>query len=160
MKTLIAGAVIALFATTANAGPGIDYTSHGYARVVSVEPIVSTSYRTVPRTSCSTVEQRGGSGAVPGAIIGGIVGNNMAKDRAAGTAVGVIAGAVIGEHMTEGQTTLREQCTTYHDKEYYNRINGYNVTFEFDGELRTVKLSRDPGSRVPVKIVKRVYVIE
>lgn len=157
MKTkIIAGAVVAFFATVASAQ---DFVSHGYARVVSVDPITVTAFNTVPRTSCTTVEQQQ-SGSVPGAVIGGIIGNQMAKDRTAGTIVGGIAGAVIGDHMTEGQTVMRERCTTYHDKEYYNKITGYNVTIEYEGELRTVKMARNPGSRVPVKVVKRVYVLE
>lgn len=152
MKMLI-GAVVASFAMSASAQ---EIVTHGYARVLSVEPITNSAYRTVPRTTCTTIERQSNSGPVVGAIVGGAVGRGMAKDKDAGTVVGAIAGAVIGDHVTEP----REQCTTYHDREYYNRITGYNVTIEYDGELRTVRLARDPGTRVSVKVVKRVYVLE
>lgn len=158
MRTkLIAGAVVALFATVASAQ---EIVQHGYARVISAEPISSSAYRTVPRTSCAIVERQSATGPVVGAIVGGVVGRNIAKDKGTGTAVGAIAGAVIGDHVTEGQTVPREECTTYHDREYYNRVTGWNVTFEYEGELRTVRMSRPPADRISVKVVKRVYVIE
>jgi len=53
-----------------------------------------------------------------------------------------------------------DRCTTYHDREYYNIITGYSVTIEYGGQLRTVRLDRAPGSHVPVKVVKRIFVIE
>lgn len=156
MKMLV-GAVVASLVMGASAQ---EIVQHGYARVISAEPLQSTGYRTVPRTTCTIVERQSNSGSVVGAIVGGAVGNNMAKDRTAGTVVGAIAGAVIGDHVTEGQTVPREKCTTYHDREYFNQVTGYNVTIEYEGELRTVRMHRPPADRVPVKVVKRVYVIE
>lgn len=156
MKMLV-GAVVASFAMGASAQ---EIVQHGYARVISVDPISSPGFRTVPRTTCTLIERQSNSGPVVGAIVGGAVGNSMAKDRTAGTVVGAIAGAVIGDHVTEGQTSPREHCTTYHDKEYFNRVNAYNVTIEYEGELRTVRMLRAPADRVPVKVVKRVYVLE
>ena len=152
---MVVGAVVACFAMSASAQ---EIVQHGYARVISVDPISSPGFRTVPRTTCTLIERQSNSGPVVGAIVGGAVGNSMAKDRTAGTVVGAIAGAVIGDHVTEGQS--REHCTTYHDKEYFNRVNGYNVTIEYEGELRTVRMLRAPAERVPVKVVKRVYVLE
>lgn len=152
---MVVGAVVACFAIGASAQ---EIVQHGYARVISVEQISSPGYRTVPRTTCTLIERQSNSGPVVGAIVGGAVGNSMAKDRTAGTVVGAIAGAVIGDHVTEGQP--REHCTTYHDREYFNRVNGFNVTIEYEGELRTVRMSRPPADRVPVKVVKRVFVIE
>jgi len=151
---MIVAAVIASYATIVSAQ---EIVTHGYARVLGVEPILSSAYRTVPRTSCVLVERQNSAGPVVGAIVGGAVGRNLAKDKDTGTVVGAIAGAVIGDHVTEN---ANQSCTTYHDREYYNRINGYNVTIEYDGELRTVRLTRDPGTRVSVRVVKRVYVLE
>jgi uncharacterized protein YcfJ len=59
-----------------------------------------------------------------------------------------------------GSNQLIQDCVTYHDKMYYSTPIGFNVTIEYDGELRTVKLNKEPAMRVPVKIVKRIYVIE
>jgi uncharacterized protein YcfJ len=53
-----------------------------------------------------------------------------------------------------------QDCISYHDKMYYSTPIGYNVTIEYDGELRTVRLNKEPAMRVPVKTVKKIYVIE
>lgn len=53
-----------------------------------------------------------------------------------------------------------QDCVAYHDKMYYSTPIGFNVTIEYDGELRTVRLNKEPAMRVPVKIVKKIYVIE
>lgn len=155
MKMIFAVALVGL-STAASAQ---EIVTNGYARVLSVEPIVSSAYRTVPRSTCTTVESHNSTGPVVGAVVGGVVGRNMARDKDAGTVVGAIAGAVIGDHVTEDRGPT-QRCTTYHDREYYNRVNGFNVVIEYDGEVRTVRMNRDPGARVPVKVVKRVYVLE
>jgi uncharacterized protein YcfJ len=62
--------------------------------------------------------------------------------------------------MQVGSTQEQQKCTTYHDKMYYTTPIGYNVTIEYDGELRTVKLAKEPAMRIPIKVVKRIFVIE
>jgi uncharacterized protein YcfJ len=62
--------------------------------------------------------------------------------------------------MQVGTNQEKQSCTTYHDKMYYTTPIGYNVTIEYDGELRTVKLAKEPAMRVPIKVVKRIFVIE
>lgn len=156
--------LITLIAGTAFAGLALasDITSYVHARVISVEPITVQSSRTVPRTSCSYVEEvtRDGSGAVVGAIVGGATGRAIAKDKDAGTAVGAIAGAIIGGQNAPSQSRLVERCVTYQDREHFNRVTGYNVTFEYNGQLRTTRMGRDPGNTVVIKTVTRVYAVE
>jgi uncharacterized protein YcfJ len=130
-----------------------DIVGYTTARVVSIDPITTTAYNTVPRTSCYSYEQRDNSGTVAGAIVGGIVGRNMAKDKDAGTIVGGVAGAIIGNNATQPQ----ERCTTYHDRESYVKVVAYNVTFEYNGQLRTTRMNRDPGNYVNVKTVTRIF---
>ena len=62
--------------------------------------------------------------------------------------------------MQVGTNQEQQSCKTYHDKMYYTTPIGYNVTIEYDGELRTVKLAKEPAMRVPIKVVKRIFVIE
>jgi uncharacterized protein YcfJ len=158
MKSLITLIVGVAIGTSVAA----DVTAYTNARVISVEPITVQSSRSVPRTSCSYVEEvtRDGSGAVVGAIIGGATGRAIAKDRDTGTAVGAIAGAIIGGQNAPSQSRLVERCVTYQDREHFNRITGYNVTFEYHGQLRTTRMSRDPGHSVRIKTVTRIYAVE
>lgn len=139
-----------------------DVVTYVSARVVGVQPITVQSSRAVPRTSCHMVEEvvRDNSGAVVGAIVGGAAGRAIARDKDTGTAVGAIAGAVIGNQHSTPQTRMVERCTNYHDREYFNRITGYNVTFEYNGQLRTARMNRDPGHTITLKAVTRVYAVE
>ena len=87
----------------------------------------TTAYNTVPRTSCVVVEQRGNTGSVAGAIV-----------------------------KNDNATQPQERCTTYHDREAYVKVVAYNVTFEYNGQLRTAKFNRDPGAFVNIKTVTRI----
>lgn len=62
--------------------------------------------------------------------------------------------------MQVGDTQEKRTCITYHDKMYYTTPIAFNVTIEYDGELRTVKLAKEPPIRIPIKVVKKIYVIE
>ena len=137
-------------------------TSYVNARVMSVEPITVQSFRSVPRTSCSYVEEvtRDNSGAVVGAIVGGATGRAIAKDKDTGTAVGAIAGAMIGSQNSPSQSRMVERCVTYQDRDHFNRITGYNVTFEYNGQLRTARMNRDPGHTITLKTVTNIYAVE
>jgi uncharacterized protein YcfJ len=126
-RNMLVGAIIASFAVTASAQEIVQY---GYARVISVNPISATGYKTVPRTSCTTVETQD------------------------------FYGSTVGDNTTEAPASPRQRCSTYHDREYYNTVTGYNVTFEYEGETRTVLMSFPPANRVAVKVVKTVFVIE
>lgn len=127
-KKLIA-ALLFVASTPLLAQEIVSYTN---ARVVAIDPITSTAYATVPRTSCTVIEERTSppAPAVPGAIV---------KD---------------------GETKRREQCSTYQDREAFVKIIGYNVTFEYAGQLRTTKMARDPGNYVNIKTVTRIFAIE
>jgi uncharacterized protein YcfJ len=159
MKFYVAILAGLTFSISAYADSVTEYVS---ARVVGVEPITVQSSRAVPRTSCYYVEEisRDNSGAVVGAIVGGAAGRAIARDKDTGTAVGAIAGAVIGNQNSAPQSRMVERCTTYHDREYYNRITGYNVTFEYKGQLRTARMSRDPGHTITLKTVTRIFAVE
>ena len=158
MKPLVAIAALAVsFSVYAD-----QVVFYDRARVVSVDPITTKSSRSVPRQSCTMVEEYRGDGhaAVTGAIVGGVVGRNVAKDKDAGTVVEAIIGSAIASENARPGVRMVERCTTYNDREYYNRITGYNVTFEYEGQLRTTRMSRDPGQTIQIKIVKKVYAID
>ena len=157
MKPFLA---VALFAISLSAHA--EFVTYEKVRVVSVNPITTQSSRTVPRQSCTMVEEYRGDGhaAVTGAIVGGVIGRNVAKDKDAGTVVGAIVGSAIASENARPGVRMVERCTTYNDREYYNRITGYNVTFEYEGQLRTTRMARDPGSMIELKVVKKVYALD
>jgi uncharacterized protein YcfJ len=53
-----------------------------------------------------------------------------------------------------------QRCIPYADREYKQFITGYDVTFEYYGQIRTVRMNHDPGTAVRVKSITTVYVME
>ncbi|MCB1582633.1 MAG: hypothetical protein R3E90_03220 [Marinicella sp.] len=142
------------------------YNQVEYGRVVEVEPIYQSvsmpeerqvcdrglddRYRHRPRTSNA-------GNAVLGGIIGGAIGNKFGKGRGrdASTALGILIGAGIGanknNHHAPRQTCYVE--TYYHQEE---RFMGYDVTYEYGGELYHTQLNQYPGDFVRLEVDVRV----
>jgi uncharacterized protein YcfJ len=53
-----------------------------------------------------------------------------------------------------------EQCRTYQDRIYTQRVVGYKVQFEYNGGIHNVVLKNDPGSHVRIRLVTQFYVLE
>lgn len=159
--TLLALAAATTFAAQAQQAGFTDR-----ARVTNVEP----QYETVqlPREECRTdwvTETRptGVSANVGGAILGGVaggllghqVGKGSGKDVA--TAAGVVVGAAVGNQIANQgrapvQADQREvrSCRTVFDAQ--SRINGYRVTYEYQGHAYTTVMPGDPGRSIPVRV--------
>jgi uncharacterized protein YcfJ len=101
------------------------------ARVVRLQPIQETRVYNVTRTSCTMVEDLSG-----------------ASSQSAGTPTG------------KPPSNMIQRCIPYADREYKQFIIGYDVTFEYHGQIRTVRMNHDPGTAVRVKSVTNVYVME
>ena len=54
----------------------------------------------------------------------------------------------------------QQKCVTYSDREFRYNVIAFNVTFEYRGQVRTVRLDHDPGNTINIKTVTRVYAIE
>lgn len=132
---------------------------HDRARIISVEPITTQSYSYVPRQTCTQIERRSGADPVIGAIVGGTIGRNIAKDKDFGTVAGAITGAVIADNNSSSRTY--EECTTYRDKVYSEKIVGYNVTFDYLGQVRTTRFKQPPNTtHVTIRTETKIYAME
>jgi uncharacterized protein YcfJ len=124
------------------------------ARVVSTEPVYTTT--TQYREVCTPVtEQRrsiGGTliGGAIGAAVGNQVGGGSGQDIA--TAVGAVTGAAVGQNVAGDRTVTRNQCVT--EPYTVQQISQYKVTVEINGGIYTVYRGFGPvvGSRIPVSI--------
>jgi uncharacterized protein YcfJ len=141
-----------------------------YARVVHVEPIVRRVRVETPRRECwdetRYVEARPhisdpavGARTLLGGIIGGVIGHQFGSGS--GRDAATIAGAVIGSHVgydsarrhaaaVEEHTVTR--CATRVVHEYEERIDGYHVTYVYNGREHTTRLPYDPGSTMRVRV--------
>ncbi len=159
--------------------------AYDYARVVSVDPIVSHLRVTVPRRECWTetryqeVEYPIGGGYEPhrgaagsmilGGILGAAIGNQIGQGdgRRAATVAGAIIGSAIGHdaadrrndryandqgYYRESRPYEAQRCEIRYDDSYEDRIDGYRVTYEYNGRLHTTRLPYDPGDRIRVRV--------
>lgn len=135
-----------------------------FARVVQVIPL--TRQIVTPRKQCHDVtvthvrpsrDNHQILGSIAGAVVGGLIGHQIGggtgKDiaTAAGAAAGGYAGNRIEKHIQNGETytTTSKQCRTVYEKT--RRPDGYEVRYRLDGRLGTVRMSHDPGQRIPVR---------
>lgn len=176
-RILIAAAALAFTAASANAladngrhrGDRNHDRDGDYARVLRVEPLVHRVRYTVPVEKCWTEErvsagrrQGDGGAAIVGGAIGAILGHSIGdgRGRAATTLGGAVIGAAIGNEIGKsGDRNYREpryeqvqRCRTSYEERFDERVDGYRVTYEYNGRRQVTQLPYDPGRRLRVAI--------
>ena len=114
------------------------------ANVISATPAVQP----VPVQVCG---QGGGSnsgvGAAVGAITGGLIGSQFGRGNGhtAGAVLGAIGGAFVGD-AAESQQRAANGCSV----QYQNRVIGYDVVYELDGQRYQMRTATLPGQTIQV----------
>jgi len=138
-----------------------------YADVVDVEPIQVTERVPVEREVCwqerGYRHRRGGSatGTIAGAILGGVIGNQFGggSGKRALTAAGAALGASIGHDATRRHRHARpvsyERCEIQVDYQQRSYTSGYQVYYEYNGEVHETRMSSHPGDRIRLEISAR-----
>ncbi len=146
------------------------YDGYDTARVVRVEPIVRRIRVETPRRECwdetRVVESRPhisdpavGGRTLLGGIIGGVIGHQFGSGR--GNDAATIAGAVIGSGVGYDSARRKagvveervvERCATRYESDFEERIDGYHVTYEYNGRQFTTRMPHDPGSTMRVRV--------
>lgn len=149
---------------------GYDDDGYDYAPVTHVEPVVRQVRVKTPRRECwdetQAVESRPhisdpavGGRTLIGAIIGGVVGHQFGSGR--GRDVATIAGTAIGARVgydsasrayAGSEERVVQRCSVRYDQQYEERIDGYRVTYEFNGREYTTRLPYDPGRKIRVRV--------
>lgn len=130
-----------------------------YGTVVSATPV--TAQVAVPLQQCSEQQvqvqpRTSGGGALLGALVGGVVGHNIGDGlgRAAATGLGAVAGSVIGDRAeaanTPAATVPVRNCQTL--TSYENRVIGYDVTYDYNGQRYSTRVAQDPGPRIALNV--------
>jgi uncharacterized protein YcfJ len=167
----IAASTVALAAPPpwSNARSNRVHDGYDYARVVHVEPIVRRVRVETPRRECwdetRYVNSRPhisdpavGGRTLLGGLIGGVIGHQFGSGR--GRDAATIAGAVIGSHVGYDSASRRavteervvQRCATRYERDYEERIDGYDVTYEYNGRRHTTRLPYDPGATMRVRV--------
>jgi uncharacterized protein YcfJ len=159
---------------------GRHYTEDGYdyARVVDVDPIMTQVRSAVPRRDCYNEVQRSSGysysrgyssqSAAPtliGGIIGGVIGSQIGHGhgRSVATVAGTLLGAGIGQaagrnandrayEYEEPQERVVQRCSMTYDDQVEQRIDGYRVTYVYQGREYSTRMPYDPGDRVRIRV--------
>jgi uncharacterized protein YcfJ len=164
--TTVLGALTATSALASNRGAS-DYV---YAKVVDVRPIVR--YVTVqrPRQECwdevvylrerNDRPIRVAGPAIAGGLIGGAIGRQFGggSGRDALTVIGALAGSAIASEraarnqnyaaVNPARATTVERCEVTTETFREERIDGYDVTYQYRGRRYGMRTTEPPGERV------------
>lgn len=166
---LAAASTLAAPAALAGHGRG-DGPYYDYARVIDVDPIVRTVRVSTPREECwdesvpvyYDEDYQSATPMILGGIIGGVVGNQFGggHGKDALTVAGTILGGSIGRDIARQnryrrshETVVETRCRTveeYHEEE---RIDGYLVTYRYNGREYRTRMNHEPGKRIRVRVM-------
>ncbi len=175
MEKTLAAAVFALAAAPAMADYSEDYDRghYDYAEVVDVEPIFRTIEVSRPRQVCWDEirydnedrfrrSNRVAGSAVLGGIIGAVIGHQIGSGR--GNDVATVAGAAIGTAIGASRAARREQnghdhrsrtvehCETRFEFEEEEVLDGFRVTYDYNGREYVTRTDEDPGNTLRVRV--------
>lgn len=148
---------------------------YDYAPVTRVQPIVRQVSVETPNRECYDesryvesrphISQPGvGGRTLLGGIIGGVIGHQFGSGRGrdAATVAGAAIGAGVGyDAAARRSASVREEeivqhCEVRYEKRYEERVDGYRVTYEYNGREYTTRLPYDPGERIRVRVAVAV----
>ena len=145
-------------------------THYDYAEVIDVKPLIRTVRVEIPVRECyeRAVEtrrdrRRGGLGRVlAGGIIGGVIGRQFGdgSGRDAMTVLGSVVGAASAsdERRHEREPRVEKYCETTYEYEDRDRLEGFRVTYAYDGQTYTTRTETDPGDVIRVRVDVRPLV--
>jgi uncharacterized protein YcfJ len=166
--SMVKGIMIGAVAISAAAAVGVTgydaFRKSSYADVLAVKEVQETVK--TPRHECSDVavnrrapvsDQNRIAGTAIGAVAGGLLGSTIG--RGSGHTLATVAGAVGGGYAgnqvqkqmqdRDVQTTTERHCKTVYDTSA--KVVGYDVTYRLRGKEGVVRMSHDPGTKIPVK---------
>ena len=101
-----------------------------------------------------------GAQTLLGGIIGGVIGHQIGTATAATSRL--IAGATVGAAVGYNSASRRygpqaheetvQRCDVRYETRYEERIDGYRVTYEYNGREYTTRMPYDPGERIKVRV--------
>ncbi len=173
VKSIAATAALGLGATSValadgHAGHGHDEgRDYAYGRVVNVQPLVRDVVVTRPRQQCwddvavEPVHPFGVAGpTVAGGIVGAAIGRQFGSggSRDALTLLGAALGSAVANQraIRNGAGETREvpvqRCEVVNEHYTEQRVDGYLVTYVYQGRRYTMQTDSPPGDRVRLAV--------
>lgn len=142
------------------------------ARVVDVEPIKRIVHVSVPERECWDEKVHypeahvnaadAARNVFVGGIIGGIIGHQFGSGRGkdAATLAGTLIGASIAHDrakkslraVQDDYVAYEQRCRIVHQQRTEERVDGYWVTYRYQGEMFRTRLPYDPGAQIRVRV--------
>jgi len=138
------------------------------AQVISASPVYRTVETNTPKQQCweeavAIPEKKHQSytaeliGAALGAAVGYQFGSGRGQDAA--TVAGAVIGGSIGHdtkyrnnQVNSGGVRYEQRCKTVHVVHSEERLEGYDVTYRYDGEVYSTRTRNDPGDTIRVSV--------
>lgn len=179
LKTMSGIALTFLLAATGAVAGERYYDGDGYylnAKVVDVDPVFRRVRIAEPHRICLSEPTRhrghphgnrknAAAPTIIGGIVGGVVGNQIGRrndHRSELTIAGALVGAAIGHsvgknHNSHGYRSDRHSyyapnCETRTKYRVVERIEGYDVTYSYQGRYFTTRTDHDPGKWIRVRV--------
>lgn len=165
-KSMLIGTVLGVgIATAGGAISGYQLLKEpAYVDVVRTVPVTKTVK--VPREECRDVavtrqravqDENRIAGKAIGAIVGGVLGNQVGggSGKKVATVAGALAGGYAGDRIQDNMQrndtyqSVEQRCKTVYDRK--EEITGYDVTYRLKDQDSVVRMSFDPGTRIPLK---------
>ena len=116
----------------------------------------------MPSASHSRRHRSPGPGII-GGLLGSLVGHQFGggHGKTALTIVGAIAGASIGNQIAYGNSDdhsrLVQRCHTTDQTRVVEDHDGYRVTYRYNGETFTKRMTTHPGKHIPISVQVTPY---
>lgn len=152
--------------------------AYDWADVIDVDPIYRDVRVSVPRQECRTetyavaprgyTADRAAAGPmILGGLIGAVIGHQFGRGsgRNVGSAAGAVVGAAVGHDAArrrdpdgyryddrDTRTAEREVCRTRYEERLDREIDGYRVTYRYNGRNYRTQMPFEPGERIRVRV--------
>jgi uncharacterized protein YcfJ len=152
-------------------GAARSYGEYDYADVVRVDPLRRPVRVSEPVRECwqePVLASQGPfsanhvGGTLLGSTLGVAVGNQIGRGRGKDVArvAGALIGGAIGHNVSVDRQRQRygerqhlvERCDVRYQDRYEERVEGYEVTYEYAGREYVTRMPYDPGERIQVRV--------
>ena len=150
--------------TTVACAPAHAGSTVVYGKVTGVKPVYTNVVNRSPQQVCKQVQvpvygnngQTNNGNAVLGAIIGGVIGNQFGSGsgKQAATGIGAAIGALKGSQTGQSKEIVGyqvvNQCHTEYTDSTKTIVNEYDITYNVNGTLITMRVNRAVGNNMYV----------
>ncbi len=174
LSTISLATVLAISSTASFAKHGDrqnnNYAFQDTARVTHVEPLYKTVRISSPQRECwneprnhrPTAQNKSYTSTIASGIIGGVIGNQFGggSGKTVMTVAGTLLGGSLGndynnKSQARSSYNNHENCRVTNNYREEQRIDGYQVTYRYQGKTYSTEMEHHPGKHLPIEVSVR-----